>query len=346
MAFASCSKTTPVYEQAGEIYLSPVSENVTKSMMTTNQFQGSAFKVWSWFNQAASQANAVSVFQAGFAIDAENPTTVYVDEKPFVQKNATADYWGGEVAYYWPNTGSLIFAGYHAPNLTDDQVNYIFNETQNTMVFSDVAQADVTASGYAEDIMYFNMTPSSYDNKSLSVGFEFNHALSWITVTLAKRTDPVIDAKITVESVEFTEISSVGTGVVEGSDAIVWTPTATPAPYDFLITPMVIDYDRTGGAVKTKIYTLKEQLFIPQGINGLINVKYTIESTDGAKFTEVYPINLTALKTGAHNVWSAGKHYTYNLSIGTDEILVTPSVDTWEGVPTDILIPLPDKIYP
>lgn len=346
VALASCSKTNPVYEQTGEIHLTPVSENVTKSMMTTSKFQGQAFKVWSWFNQEEAQANAISVFQDGFADDAENPTYIYVDEKPFIQKNAEKDFWGGDVAYYWPNTGSLLFAGYHAPNLSDDQVTYTFSETENKMEFIGVEQGVVSDTGYAEDIMYFNMTPSSFDNKSLSVGFEFKHALSWITVTLAKRVNPVIDATVTIENVAFTQISSTGNGVVEGTDPIKWT-TTTAATFNLPGLPMEIDYDMSEApAVKTKIYKLEEHLFIPQGINGLLLVKYTIESTDGAKFTEIYPINLKALKTGAHSTWEPGKHYTYNLSIGTDEILVTPSVDDWDSVPTDVLIPLPDAVNP
>jgi hypothetical protein len=178
------------------------------------------------------------------------------------------------------------------------------------------------------------------------VGFEFKHALSWITVTLAKRVNPVIDAKITIENVAFTKISSTGNGVVEGTDPIEWTTTATATTFDLPDLPMEIDYDKTDGTIKTKIYKLEEHLFIPQDINGFLLVKYTIESTDGASFTEIYPINIKSLKTGAHSTWAPGKHYTYNLSIGTDEILVTPSVDEWDPVPTDVLIPLPDSMYP
>ena len=74
---------------------------------------------------------------------------------------------------------------------------------------------------------------------------------------------------------------------------------------------------------------------------------YTVKSADkdGSKFTEIYKVDLRSLKEGAHNTCDAGKHYTYNLSIGTDEILVTPSVEPWENVGTDILIPLPEDMY-
>jgi hypothetical protein len=345
LALSSCSKTTLFYEQTGEIYLTPVSENVTKSMMNSARFQGESFKVWSWFNPVEAKSDAISTFQAGFA---DQSTSVYVNEKDFVLKNAAADLWGGDVSYYWPNTGSLIFAGYHAPNLAENQVKYTFNQTENKMEFLNVNQDEIEATGYAEDIMYFNMTPSSYSNSNLNVGFEFSHALSWITVTLAKRVDPIIDASITIENVSFTNVAASGNGIVSGQNPISWTTTSTPARFDLPGLPLVIDYDTetSPGQIKTKIYTLKEHLFIPQGIKGLLLVKYTVESTDGAKFTETYPINIKTLSSGAHSEWVPGKHYTYNLSIGTDEILVTPSVDTWDPLGTDILIPLPDNMYP
>jgi len=78
----------------------------------------------------------------------------------------------------------------------------------------------------------------------------------------------------------------------------------------------------------------------------LLTVNYTVKSTDDSAFTETYEINLGKLKDGkAQTKWEPAKHYTYNLSIGTDEITVTPTVGDWTGVGTDILIPLPDDMY-
>lgn len=348
-AIISCSKTTPTYEPSGEIMISPVSENVTKSMMSSDVFQGESFKVWSWYSPVEAQPNAVSVFKEGFA--GTTPTTaIYVNEKPFVKKDETNNRWGGQTAYYWPSTGSLIFAGYHAPNLTEDQVDYTFTETENKMTFTGVSNGTVADSGYAEDIMYFNMTPSSYNNSSLQVSMEFNHALTWITVTLAKRVDPVIEAKITIDEVYFTSLVTKGNGTVEGAYEIVWSPVESIASFKLPGLPLTVEYqvgEVNGEKTYAPImYKLQEHLFIPQDITGVLGVKYTIESTDGSKFTEIYEVNLTELKDGkAHDKWSPSKHYTYNLSIGTDEILVTPTVGEWTPVGTDILIPLPDDAY-
>lgn len=340
LALVACSKTSPVYDQA-EIYIAPVSENATKAMMPSGKFLGESFNVWAWHNPTPALGNAIATFQNGVA---DGSTIVYVNEKPFIQKDAAKDLWGGKTAYYWPNTGSLLFAGYHAPGLKDEQVTYTFDADNNKMVFTDVKQSSVTAEGYADDIMYFNMTPSSYNKITNEVHLKFNHALSWITVTLAKRADPVIEAKITIEDVTFTSVCEKGTGTVEEFSPISWTA-SDAKDFAFSGLPMVIEYDMIDGKEATKIYKLQEHLFIPQGIDGLLVVTYSVESSDKSKFTEIYNVDLRSLKEGAHNTWDAGKHYTYNLSIGTDEILVTPSVEPWENVGTDILIPLPEDMY-
>lgn len=341
LSLIACSKSEPVYDHHDEIIISPISENTTKAMMPKGEFLGESFNVWVWHNPTPALADAVGKFQAGIT---DGITTLYVDEKPFIEKDATKNLWGGEVAYYWPNTGSLLFAGYHAPGLTEEQVTYTFDATDNKMVFKDVKQSAVTAEGYADDIMYFNMTPSSYNKVTNEVNLKFRHALSWITVTLAKRADPVIEAVITIEDVTFTSVAEQGTGTVDKFSPILWK---SSAPKDLKHTglPMVLEYDMIDGKEATKIYKLQEHLFIPQQIDGLLVVTYSVKSTDDSKFTEIYKIDLKSLKEGAHNTWDAGKHYTYNLSIGTDEILVTPSVEPWENVGTDILIPLPEDMY-
>ena len=341
LSLIACSKSEPVYDHQDEIIISPISENTTKAMMPKGEFLGESFNVWVWHNPTPALADAVGKFQAGIT---DGITTLYVDEKPFVEKDATKNLWGGEVAYYWPNTGSLLFAGYHAPGLTEDQVTYTFDATDNKMVFKDVKQSAVTDEGYADDIMYFNMTPSSYNKVTNEVNLKFRHALSWITVTLAKRADPVIEAEITIEDVTFTSVAEQGTGTVDKFSPILWK-SSVPKDVKHTGLPMVLEYDMIDGKEATKIYKLQEHLFIPQQIDGLLVITYSVKSTDDSKFTEIYKVDLKSLKEGAHNTWDAGKHYTYNLSIGTDEILVTPSVEPWENVGTDILIPLPEDMY-
>lgn len=351
-AVCSCSKSDITYEEQEEISVLPVSRNVTKSVMVGNDFLGSEFKVWAWFNQLGAGENRISAWQQGFAQNATSPTTVYVNEKSFVKKDESKNLWGGRTAYYWPKTGSLIFAGYYAPNLTgEDDVTYTFDTDDNYMMFNNVQQTKLTSSGYTEDIMYFNITPSSYNSANKVVPVYFKHALSWITVTLCKKPHPVIDARIVIHDVIFTNVCSKGNGKVENQSTISWTTDKTGTKEDFIVLKdgnVELEYDTStkdeeGKTVyKSVIKTCDEYLIIPQSINGFLKVRYSVISTDESTFTETYTVDLKNLNQASHNVWEPGKHYVYNIAVGTDELMVTPIVKDWEEVPTSIIIPMPE----
>lgn len=351
-ASIACSKTDVAYETAKEISIVPINENVTRSVMSGTEFVGKNFNLWAWYQETPAGADKISTWQNGFADGATAPTTLYIDEKPFVERSAK-NLWGGVVPYFWPKTGSLIFAAYHAPSLTDkdgyDAVTYTFDQTNNYMTFNDVAETKLSADGYAEDVMYANMTTSSFNSNSNEVSIDFKHALTWITVTVCKKSNPEIPAEITIHDVYFTAVDSQGDGKVENQETIVWTPAeGTADNLDVTDKDVKLEYkiteatETTERVVESVITPLDEYLIIPQNIEGELKVRYTVESTDKSKFTETYTVNLTSLKEGSHNAWLAGKHYTYNLQIGTDELLVSPVVTDWEPINTSVLIPLPE----
>ena len=99
--------------------------------------------------------------------------------------------------------------------------------------------------------------------------------------------------------------------------------------------------------------TLDEPLFIPQTMeNKKLKVVYSVVSTDNSTFTETYEIKLSDLKyrednetvaTKKASSWDAGKHYTYAITIGTEEILVTPTVSPWEPIIYPVDIPIPEN---
>ncbi len=345
-AIVACSKTDVSYEPAKEISIVPVNENVTKSVMSGTEFVGENFNLWAWYQETPAGADKISTWQSGFA---DGATTLYIDEKPFEERDAAKNLWGGVVPYFWPKTGSLIFAAYHAPSLTAaDDVTYKFDATDNYMSFNGVKETKLNASDYAEDVMYANMTTSSFNSNSNEVSIEFKHALTWITVTVCKKSNPEIPAEITMHDVYFTAVDSEGDGKVVNQETVAWTTKGASDNLDVLDKDVVLEYkiteatETTERKVESVVTTLDEYLIIPQAIEGELKVRYTVESTDKSKFTETYTVNLTSLKEGSHNAWLPGKHYTYNLQIGTDELLVSPIVTDWEPIDTSILIPLPE----
>lgn len=320
-ALASCSKVEATYEPDVEIGFAPVVSNRTKAMQTEPTFPAESFNVWAWYKQL-DPGTAITSWQAS-----AQPQQEYIVEKPFAPKGDTG-LWSGETAtYFWPKIGSLLFAGYY-PTTIADQVSYTFNSTENVMKIVNYVPGFVTTNGtHEEDLMYFNMTPASYQLSNVEV--EFRHALSWINVVLVKDANTADNAKITVNSVTFTDIIPAGNATVNNSgvDAakeIQWMAHGTAKP-------VVVSED--GGHILAKGNTTplaKQPLFIPQGMTTLV-VNYTIASTDGSQFTETKTLPLSGIVTG-HSVWKPGKKYTYTITIGTTEILIDPEVAEWEPV--------------
>lgn len=315
-ALAACSKSEVAYEPAGEISLAVVPQNMTKAMMTGKTFLTTEqFNVWAWYKQLPA-STPVATWMAD---DTDNQ--LYIPEKPFTHRQTTS--WGGVTPYYWPKLGSLLFAGYYPTDIAES-VDYTFDGSVNKMIFSDIPQGQVsaTADEYTEDIMYFNMTPSSFASNPVTVVFK--HALSWITVNVRKSED---SPKIVIDEIKFTAVNNEGKGTVDGANVIDWELTGTAKE-------TVVG---TAVELKEEVTKLVEPLFIPQEMEGDLVIKYTVYSSETEKFTEVYTSALSALKTDL-DTWEPAKHYIYNVEIGTSEILIDPSVTDWEAVEIPVTV--------
>lgn len=340
-ALASCSKSEVEYEQTSEITFTPVTKNITKSMITGTTFPTTeSFNVWAWYNQVP----------AGTTADSWDTTTdnLYVTEGQFVYKSAESS-WGGATPYYWPKVGSLLFAGYY-PSTVAAKADYVFDGTVNRMIFKNIPQSEVVndANVHSEDLMYFNMTEVTHNSGPVAVVFK--HALSWVTVNL-QRDDFAVNAsgypKITVHSVTFTNVNPQGTGVVGGTDGeIDWTVNGTLA-----------DKTVNSGDVVLTTSAQKqiEPLFIPQELTSAmeLQVNYTIASSATESFTETHTTKLKGMtgttpkpvegnpdnvETVTVNSWDPAKHYVYNVVMGLEEILIEPTVADW--TPVTIAVPL------
>lgn len=353
----ACTKSNVEFEETTEIGLKPVAHNVTKSMMIGTSFAPSeSFNVWAFYKQV-NPGTSIADWQKS----AENQTT-YIDEKEFVNKDATT--WKGKTSYYWPKMGSLLFAGYY-PTTIANQVEYTFNATDNKMVISNyepkrvVNPAEGKTTTYTEDLMYANMTPASVIKNNVSLVFK--HALSWITVKAMKNTAD--GPTIVLNSVKFSGIYPKGTATINNVptsstadgktvytfDEIKWdTDLQDNSPKDVEVQEEECEVLKADGKTKETVDGVKlsgteyklpyEPLFIPQGMNKL-TIVYTIISEDGSQFKETKELVLANVKDSnskAYNNWEAGKHYTYTITIGTDEILIAPTVTDW--VPVDYAI--------
>ena len=331
-ALSACSEAEVTFEQPKEIGLNAVVQNRTRAMVNGTEFPSENFMVWAWYKQIAA-GTSIEDWQA-----ATETQQLYIDNKAF--KPNGKDLWQGVTSFYWPKLGSLLFAGYY-PVAVVDKVSYAFDANTNKMTIKDYSPTSdaYVAKGFVnkaedanheEDLMYFNMTPKSANGNNVDVIFK--HALSWLTVTVAKSADTPADATITVSSIQFTDVKTTGTGTVNGAEKITWVPADDKATIS-----IVGDNEVT---LTTTTATLaKEPVIIPQAMAGNLVVTYTIASTDKSNFTETKTIALADLQEGTEaDQWEAGKHYTYAITIGTSEILINPSVETWENTQSTLAI--------
>lgn len=352
-SLAACTKSEVQYEQSGEIGLAPVTENRTKAMVTTTAFPNEQFNVWAFYKQVA-KGTTIADWQSSSAAQ-----TVYISEKPFKQSDTQEGLWGGaNSSYFWPKVGSLMFVGYYPVSLAD-KVDYSFTSTENKMTVKEFTPGDYAQTGFVntadakctEDFMYFNMTATSCDatttgpDNSVKAGCHvdvvFRHALSWLTVVLKKGESTPTGATITVKDVYFTDINTTGTGVVNNSPGADATPAET-SEISWTTTGATTDVYVLGGAdtdnaeALTADHTCKQPVIIPQDMAGNLVIVYEIKSSDGSAFTETKTIDLSDLNDGTADTWNPGKHYTYNVTISTSEILIDPVVEAWTGVTAEV----------
>lgn len=340
-ALAACSKSEVAYEQQGEIGIAPFAQNRTKAMVQGTAFPQENFALWAYYKQLPA-GKTIAEWQS--STEAQQ---TYIDNKEF-KPSTTAGLWGGVIPYFWPKIGSLLFAGYY-PVTMKNMVSYDFSATVNKMTVAGYTPGDYQTTGFVnttganhvEDFMYFNMTATSSDGStvgaqnSVTTGSQidvfFRHGLSWISVVLAEADGTPEGAKITVNSITFTDVRTTGTGVVDNSatdNEIDWT--TTDAKTDVVVLNSATEL---GAAVTVD----KQPIIIPQGMAGNLVINYTISSTDGSSFTETKTIVLAEIDK-TNPTWEPGKKYTYYITIGTSEILIDPVIIDWApvAIPVDV----------
>lgn len=206
-ALAACTKTSVSYEQPGEIALAPVTRaNMTKAAITGATFPTTNdMGVYAFYNAGKLANTEKADFLAGSA--------AYLDNVEFVNR-AGSNNWGGKTSYYWPKTGSLVFAAYspRAAALAYDEQKDEFSAT------SYAQSADLSST---VDLLWSPMTAKSHDKTTTAVPMVFYHAMSWVTVQ-AVAANSKSDSQFKIKSVELNGIANKGAFKTAGA-TIAWT---------------------------------------------------------------------------------------------------------------------------
>lgn len=254
------------------------------------------------------------------------------------KKHSTGNYWAPEKPYYWPKEGKLSFAAY-SPYEVSGTVTY--GAAGLSVVGHNVS---VNTANHV-DFMYaprvYNYTASTVaggdevDDKHSYEGVDilFKHAMSSIVFKVKR--DPSIheNTDITLNKITLEKPYM----VADFKETVTDGPTYVPAPVwsNWSTRQDIITYN-TSVALTT---TLKEYvnngdddiILIPQTLADVVKVvlDYTITNPAGQSVHQVSDIQLKSTGTTA---WEIGKRYTYNITIGLEEIRFDPAVTDWSDV--------------
>lgn len=319
IALVACTKTSVSYEQTGEIGFAPVvRKNSTKAAVQGATFPEQNIKVFGYYDNLMPVNSDYAANK--FAVE-------YLPGVEFTNKTDGSTWTGKEHSYYWPKTGSLLFAGY-APadfeGVTHDLATNRFSVVEfNQPDFS--ATTDLLYAGYGKSVL------------SGPVAMAFSHALSWVTV----KAKAAAADEIKITNIKFVGLAAKGYSA--GLPA--WTVSGTKDQLNV--------FAPTSAFAVPAAETLVESnencgLVFPQTLADAAEIVVSYEMNNGAGqwFAQApFVKKLNSLKSGTDTIikWEAGKHYTYIINFSkiagepgsSNEITIDPTVNDWTPVTAD-----------
>lgn len=345
VALAGCIKNDPapsVNDQNEITFSTPVVGLTTKAEIEGTTFPaGVSFNVWAWYH-VGDFVGSGEVYM--------DEVTVSNAKGDFDADDTGTDTWKPEKAYYWPKNGELTFEAYSPSTLETDVAGCsVASSVDGGIVISDF-DVPTDASKHI-DLLFSDRT---YDREASSVNVDggydgvdivFHHALSVVKV-FVKASNDAAAADVRVKDVHITNAYHKGTlkvSPVKGEgNSPEWIPVDDRNNYDVVTadnydgaTEISTDFEQLGSN-----YILLPQVFATSGTK--ITVDYYINNGGGANIIEqTYTLDLASANhtdgTNQIAAWEMGKRYTYNITIGVEEIFIAPSIaDNWTDVTVNV----------
>ena len=309
-ALVACTKSEVKYEGESEIAFRPVASVATKANVMhaidgTEYPANETFKVYAYWKSDKVAGTDHSEF-AGAA--------EYIKGQEFAKAVDGALWRGAVKPYYWPKTGSMVFA---CLSPADAPVTNITHNVVNDQFVFGYASPATTAETI--DLMWTDATVS-YNEKTAVPGVPvtFKHALSWITFKV-KGDEVTSGGKFVINNLTINEVIPQGSFLSAGRE---WQITGSP------VDVTVFDGEKNLTTEPVVIENVdRGTLVIPQ-INNTKNYKATIEFTNNLGDTVIKEVVTVDLGKG----WEIGKHYTYYITFTATEILIEPHMEDWVEV--------------
>lgn len=310
-AMVACTKSEVKYNDASEIAFAPVASIATKANVMgaideTVYPSNETFYVWGYWQGNVACGNDQSAFT--------NPST-YINGQVF--KYASGQVWQGrDQSYYWPKTGSMIFA---CLSPVDAPIQG-FNPNQHNLAANafNFAYKNPSETDKTVDLLWANNTTSYNEATALNgVPVKFKHALSWITFRVQGES-VAQNGGFKINSLKVNNVKTYGAFNSAGNGS--WTAHNDPADY-------VVFTDANGSQNLTSALVdiennPKGTLVIPQTAD-----KYTATLVYTNYLGDTPIVETIELNLGAG--WEIGKHYIYNITFSPKEILIAPEIVDW-----------------
>ena len=328
-ALAACSKSEIAYEQPDAIGFQVVTGKMTKAAVANNVYP----------ENLNMYVFAMTAIETETTVDGEVVTTSTPNATPDYLKNAEFakvldNLWGGWLdnaayAYYWPNVKKLYFAGVSKSGNVNNGAVPTYNN--GTITIEGYEPGVGTAALGDNDLMWFPTTDESYGKGTVSVPVVMKHACSWITVKMAG--DTWTAGKYIVTDIHIEGLTT--KGKVELNSEADWTLSTVEADMD---NSYSVYANATGKVLPTSATEegfeniVNNTIVLPEQVPGTLSITYHFTSQAG----EVIEETVTgSLKFNGNATWVAGTHYTYTVTIGASQILISPEVDTWTPSPAN-----------
>ena len=333
-AIAACSKSNIEYaDNQMEISFAPVSKVNTKAAITLTDYPD-ALDMYVF-----AEAGEPNVEVTG---DNYDP---YFKNALFQHGSNADNVFSGATPYYWPNVKKLIFSGLSAsgnvnakddPDTAEDEKGAIPTYAYNTTAL----EWQITLEGYTptagtetlgnNDLMWFSTVgpfAKPATQRDWTVDAIMKHACAWVTINI-KGDATTGKTGTTWQILDLTIADLAQKGDVVLGTAASWKNLSEVKTFDV--------YEATTGKALTDNYvdytqlTYKDLVVIPQSAKTLtVTYSFVSDPVNNITTKEVKEIPLTF--DGGKN-WEAGKHYIYNITIGTQEIIIHPKAQDWTVV--------------
>lgn len=322
MVFASCTNNEVVYdnETPQEIGLFSVVNNMTRAAIDGTSF--------------THENMAVAAYLAKGSATAGN----YFGKTLF--EGSGENYTGGQ---YWPiQTTTLNFLAV-APEIEDQVVSAFDTTAPASKVEVEVTDNQI----YQNDVMYAVAQGTRTVNAEVSsVGMVFKHALAWVNFAF-KKGENTDDATITINSITLNGATYDGSltvtledfnsvEAIDSDDASFEWDFADIEPVESITVPNSSTSSLTLG--DTQFDTYGDGLLVAPTTTAASDfiINYTITANGNSHIYEYTydakvdgtPANAT-YTDAAKLIWTAGKKYTYNITMSFQEIQISPSVESW-----------------